>query len=292
MKISPEYVGAVCKPLEVEVTARQCMNYAASIGDANTWHLDDAGAEGIVAPPMLAVALTWRISERFLEFWGDNDFPYEALARQVHYSERLQWERPMRPGERLRIEGEVAAILPHRAGTHLIIAYTAYDKNGSTVFVEHTGGLLRGVICDGEGRGVDGLVEYNNAADAMPFWSKELHVSKLAAHIYDGCADIHFPIHISPAFAKSVGLPGILLQGTATLAMAVREIIAVEADNDPRRLRAVGARFTGMVRPDSAISVRVLAKKETDNAQQCHFVVLNANGKPAISDGFVDIAAG
>ena len=291
MKISSEYVGTCCKPLEVEVMARKCMSYAASIGDDNPWHLDDMRQGGIVAPPMMAISLTWKISERFTDFWGEDTFPYEALMRQVHYSESIRWRRPMHPGEHLRIEGTVESIMPHRAGTHLIIAYTAYDKKNEIVFVEHIGGLLRGVTCTDEGRGQDCVKAYDGDAEKAPLWVKELHISKLAPYIYDTCADVHFPIHISPAFANMVGLPGIIFQGTGTLAMAVREITAAEADNNPCRIAGVQCRFTGMVRPDTNITVRLLEKETEEGVTKCHFMVADATGKPVVRDGCVEIVS-
>lgn len=289
MKISSKYVGVCCTPLEVEVTTRKCMNYAASIRDENSWHLDDTREGGIVAPPMLAIALTWPISEHFSDFWSADSFPYEVLARQVHYSEHIQWNRVMLPGETLRVEGKVAAILPHRAGTHFIIAYTAYDKENKIVFVEHIGGLLRGVICEDKGQGQDCVIEYGIDTGCTPEWTKEQHISRLAAHIYDGCADVHFPIHISPAFAKFVGLPGIIFQGTGTLAMAVKEITLSEADSNPCRIGAVQCRFTGMVKPGSDIRIQLLKKEVVQDHTKCHFTVVNAAGKAVISDGCVEI---
>lgn len=291
MEISSKYVGTLCKPLEVEVTTRQCVNYAASIGDDNPRHLDDTRAEGIIAPPMLAVALSWRISERFPEFWGGADFPYDALARQVHFSEVLEWKRVMRPGDRLRIEGKVSGILPHRAGTHLIISYTARDNHGDVVFVEHIGGLLRGVKCADEGQGEDMLATYNIPKNGAPLWEQQMHLSKFAAHIYDACADVHFPIHISPAFAKAMGLPGIVFHGTGTLAMAIREITRKAAGNDPGRVRGAQCRFTGMVMPDSTITLKVMEQRELEHGFRYTFVVFNEQGKPVLSEGSVMIAA-
>lgn len=290
MNISSKYVGAVCKPLEVEVSTRHCINYAAAIGDANPWHLDDARPEGIIAPPMLAVALSWRISERFPEYWGGADFPYEALARQVHFSEVLEWKRVMRPGDRLRIQGEVTGILPHRAGTHLIITYTATDNAGDVVFIEHIGGLLRGVKCADEGRGRDAVEPADLQRDAEPIWTRQLHIGRFAPYVYDACAEVHFPIHISPAFAKSVGLPGIIFQGTGALAMAVRELVAACADNDPRRVRGVQCRFSGMIMPDSTITLQVMSRTELKTGIQYTFNVLNVHGKPALSSGSILLA--
>ncbi|MCK5860902.1 MAG: MaoC family dehydratase N-terminal domain-containing protein [Candidatus Hydrogenedentes bacterium] len=291
MNINSTYVGVFSKSLEVEVTARQCMNYAASIGDDNPWHLDDTRDAGIVAPPMLAVSLTWHISEQLVDFWGDKAFPYEVLTRQVHYSESIHWERPVYPGDKLRIEGQVETIVPHRAGSHLIIAYTAYDEQDQVVFVERIGGLLRGVTCEDAGKGKDDVTDYAGTAGAAPIWTKTVHVSKLASYIYDACANVPFPIHTSPAFAKSVGLPGIIFQGTGTLAIAVREITAAEADNDPRRIRAVQCRFIRMVKPDTDITVRMLQKETEGDIIKCHFTVVNAAGKPVLRDGCVEIAS-
>lgn len=291
MQISSKYVGAKCRPIEVEITPKQCMYYAAATGDENPRYLDDMREEGIVAPPMLAISLTWKISGRIEEFWGDSDFPVEVLTRQVHFSESLQWMKPMRPGDRLRIEGTVAAILPHRAGTHLIIEYAARDLQGDTVFIERIGGILRGVKCIDEGCGKDTVPLRPPAKEYQPLWTKTLAISPLASYIYDGLADAHFPIHISPAFAKMVGLPGIIFHGTGTLALAVREIVSMEADNDPCRLLGAQCRFTGMVIPGTDITVELLDRETEEQHIKYHFIVRNNAGKAALSDGCVTVAA-
>ena len=103
--------------------------------------------------------------------------------------------------------------------------------------------------------------------------------------MYDGCTDIVFPIHTSPAFAKMVGLPGVILQGTATLALAVRELINREAGGDPDRLESVGCRFAGMVLPDSTIGVRLLGREPGPAGTGLFFEVINAQGQPAVRHG-------
>ena len=290
MEVSSESVGARCKTLEVVVTPRQAMNYAAGVGDANPWYLDDERPEGIVAPPMLSVALTWDISARFQEYWAALRFPLEALAQQVHYSEYIEWKRPIKPGDQLRIEGEVKAILPHPRGTHLVMAYDAVDPHGEIVFTEHIGGLLRGVSCSDQGRGAQHVPQpVTCSMPETPLWEKTLHIDPLASYVYDACANINFPIHSSPAFAHSVGLPGILYQGTATLALAVREIVDTEAGADPRRLRSVSCNFTGMVSPGSPIRVRALRRDLDKGLVRVYFAVLNAGGKEAIRNGYATL---
>jgi acyl dehydratase len=108
----------------------------------------------------------------------------------------------------------------------------------------------------------------------------------LRPHLYDGCTDIVFPIHTSRAFARQVGLPGNILQGTATLAFAVREIINREAGGDPLILKSVFCRFTGMVFPGTVIRVQLVGKSVKDNGTNLHFIVLNQEGQKAISGGY------
>lgn len=282
-----KYTGGRSKVFETEVTARRAMNYAAALDDGNPRYFDDTRPGGIIAPPMLAVALTWPISGRFAEFWGDSGFPYEVLRRQVHYSERIEWARPLAPGDRLSISGVVRAIEAHRAGTHLVLEYTAVDGAGGVVFVERIGGLLRGVRC--ENGAAPEAWEGGLFAGCAPVWESELPVDALAAHRYDAGADIHFPIHTSPAFAGAVGLPGIIYHGTATLSLAVRELVNREAGGAPELVRAAGCMFTSMVRPGTAIRVRLLGGEQTDAGMRYHFDVVNCEGKPAVSGGFLEI---
>ena len=286
MEISSEFVGTRSRPFEIELTARQTMNFAAGTGDPNPWYFADERPEGILAPPMLAVALTWPISEGFPHYWEQQDFPAEVLTRQVHYSQHLEWFRPMRPGDRLTIQGEVRAILPHRAGTHLIIEYQATNPAGEKVFEERIGGLLRGVKCVGKGRGTDTLpAAPRPGSPDQALWEKTLRIDLLAAHVYDGCANIHFPIHSSVAFARRVGLPGTIYQGTATLSLAVRELINAEAAGDPRRLDALSCLFTGMVLPGSEIRLCMTGRESVAGQTDLYFMVLNEEGKTAIRDG-------
>lgn len=218
MELSTEYVGRRCRPLDIELTPRQTMNFAAGTADPNPCYFDDERPGGIIAPPMLATALTWKISSQMAQFQEADDFPAKVLTRQVHFTEILTCHRPMCPGGRLRIEGEVKAILPQRGGTHLVMEYRATGADGQPVFTEYVGALLRGVRCMGAAKGGENLpVPPASPPEKGLLWAKELHIGPLDAHIYDACGDIHFPIHTSPAFAHAVGLPGTIYHGTGTL---------------------------------------------------------------------------
>lgn len=292
LEVSSEFVGRQCTPFSIAVTPRMIMNYAAGTDDPNPWYFDDERPGGIVAPPMLGVALTWQISARFLEYWNSADFPHHVLAQQVHYSEYFEWRRPLVPGDQLTITGEVIAIVPHRAGTHLIIEYTARGADGEVAFIERIGGMLRDVICTDAGRGKEFAgdpARFRTSGEA-PAWEAELAIHPLAAHRYDAGADIHFPIHTSKAFAHSVGLPDIILHGTCTLSMALREITDREADGDPRRVRAVRCNFTGMVLLGKPVKLSILGREPRGAATDVHFLVYNHEGNRAIRNACVTLA--
>ncbi|MCC6153659.1 MAG: hypothetical protein IT367_07860, partial [Candidatus Hydrogenedentes bacterium] len=77
-----------------------------------------------------------------------------------------------------------------------------------------------------------------------------------------------------------------------TLSMAMRDIINREADGDPRRVKRLGCKFTGMVLPDTNITVRALGKRAEGDFEQVFFEVRNGDDRRAISDGFVEFARG
>jgi acyl dehydratase len=285
MELDPQFAGTRLRPCQANVDWRKTTNYAAAIGDDNPLYFDDQRPGGLIAPPMLAVALTWPISSNMGDYLELQNFPRAVLMTQVHYTERLDFHRPVRPGDRLTINGLIAGILPHRAGTHCCMRYEAFDPENRPVFTEHIGAIFRGVTCRGEGIALD--LPGNPAGDwsAGPVWNQEIQVNPMMPYVYDGCADIVFPIHTSPAFATGVGLPGIILQGTCTLALAARELVNREAGGDPERLKTLSCRFSGMVRPGTTIRVEL----KTRNKEDHFFEVINQEGEKAVSKGYARI---
>jgi acyl dehydratase len=285
MELDPKFTGARLRPYRIDVDRRMTTNYAAAVGDDNPLYFDDRRPAGQIAPPMLAVALTWPVSANMGDHIELKDFPRDVLTSQVHYTERLDFHRPVRPADRLTLNGQIAAILPHRAGTHFIVRYEAFDRENRPVFTEHIGAMFRGVACRGEGVALDLPADPQGDWSAGPVWRRQIQVDPMLPYIYDGCSDIVFAIHTSPAFAVGVGLPGIILQGTCTLALAARELVNREAGGDPTRLKTLSCRFSGMVRPGTAVSVELKSRSKED----LFFEVINQEGEKAVGKGYARI---
>jgi acyl dehydratase len=290
MKLDSRIVGTVLTGLKRDVTWRETMNYAAAVGDANPLYLDDTGEAGIMAPPLFAVAVTWPFIENVQEQLK-GAVPPEILVTMVHATEHLVFHRPIRPGVRLTVNGRVAAVVPAARGTLMVLRLNARDDQDRDVFTEYGGAFFRGVECTDEGRGLETLPEPAAWEEpATPLWEAKIPISEVAAHVYDGCSGIVFPIHTSRTFARGAGLPDIILQGTAALALSAREVVNREAGGDPRRLREIACRFTGMVLPGTEILVQLLGEKGSGDGKRLGFRVLNAEGDTAIKGGFALLA--
>ena len=289
MEISSAPVGKISRTFKTTITWRMTTNFAAGLNDPNPCYFDEEREAGLIAPPMLATSLTWPISSNIIDNWG-TDFDPVIFHRQVHFIEHLRWHRIMRPGNNLEIRGELASIGPCRGGSLVVVKYSAFDLNANLIFEEFCGGLLRGIRCPG---GLKTSCEPPKLLEVVdntrPDWKHTIFLDKLAPYVYDSCANTPFPIHTSPRFAKSVGLPGNIIHGTHTLTLAVREIINREANGDPRCLHAVNCCFSGMVFPGTPITIQVLEKRASDSTLLIFFEVLNAEGKRAISDAYAII---
>jgi acyl dehydratase len=288
-EIDSRIQGHMLPDLEKDVSWRDITNYSAAIGDENPWYLDDTRPAGIIAPPMFIVAFTWPVAGSFHKHF-EQFLPPQILGTVVHASEYLSFLRPILPGERLLIKSRVISVKPTSAGTLIILRFEILDDRNNLVGIEETGSLFRGVPCSSPHQKTDEYTSWPREShyDSL-LWEKIIPIPRSAPWVYDGCTGIVFPIHTSMAFARQMGLPDIILQGTCTLALAAREITNLEADSNPKRLKEIACRFTGMVIPGSSISVQVLKREEASLGRKLHFRVLNGQGEIALSFGYARI---
>ena len=287
MELSSSFVGTSLGPYYAEVSWRHLMNYAAAIHDDNPLYFDDRGKEGVIGHPMFSVAITWPLLENLTVHLKTDAFPRQVLTTQVHYNEYLNLFRAIKPGDHLTISGKIAAIVPHRSGTAMFVRLHATDLSGQPVFTEYTGAILRGVKCSDEGKGIESLPAIpENPCNDGALWQKRIFIDPMQTYLYDGCTNIFFPIHTSRRFAREVGLPGIIVQGTATLAHAVRELINREAQGQPYRLKNLHGQFTQMVFPGTEICVQLQGAVDREDGKALFFDVLNDQGQKALSRGY------
>ena len=69
------------------------------------------------------------------------------------------------------------------------------------------------------------------------------------------------PIHVDEEFAKSVGLPGVILHGLYSMAQVAQANVDA-AGGDPRALRRLSVQFRGMGFPEQEITVTGTVKEK------------------------------
>jgi acyl dehydratase len=300
MPLSSTTVGVSGEPVVHEIDARWMMAYAAGLGDTLPCYLDTRRPEGIITHPLFPVCVEWPallamrgpavnslLASRPTLLTAD-----EAL-RAVHATHDLVIHRSVRPGDRLTTRATIVGVERRKPGAYQVTRLDTVDGAGAPVCTTWQGGLYRGVEVDGPDR---------PAADAPPSPTPlegntpvraeiTLPISALAAHIYTECARIWNPIHTDLAVAVRAGLPDLILHGTATLALAVSQILRLEANNDPAQVRRVAGRFNAMVRLPSEITVRTLTRQATAQGDVVRFEVRNIDGEPAVRDGLVLLRA-
>lgn len=199
----------------------------------------------------------------------------------VHISEYLEIINPFSADTKITVNGEITDLRPHAMGSKITVRLTYSNEEGLILANEYSSALLFGITCTGDKKGELPVTERVEFEEVL--WESNIDISRLAPFLYDGCTGIVARIHTNVKFAQSIGLPDIILHGTATLARAVSLFINEKLDGKPKRISTVAGKFTGMLLLPNTITVRLL--KETDN--ELFFDIIDSNATPIIKGGYI-----
>ena len=250
LALSRDIIGITVGPIAHDIDARWLMAYAAGLGETDARYYDTLAPDGPAAHPLFPVCYEWPAMLAL----RDRATQEEIAIRSVHATHDLTLHRSPRAGDTLHTTARVTGLAHRRAGTLMTVRQETVDAEGRPVSTTDYGSVYRDVGFEGEDSGF--RPEARGGLE-IPAGAVELPVAVPAglAHVYTECARIWNPIHTDVAVARAAGLPDIILHGTATLALAVSRVLGHLAA-DPRAVREVSARFTGMVRLPSRLTVR------------------------------------
>ena len=261
MKISTSIVGQA-SPLErVEIDKRWIMAYNAALG-----------AVSATPHPLFPVCYEWNATRALRISTGLQ----ELNARLVHAQHDVTLHRPPRE-EVLVTRSRVVAAEQRRPGSFVTIRLTAESESGEPVSTSDYGMLYRGVELDGAGRALERREDPPRHVCALEPVG-EVPIAAPAAHVYTECARIWNPIHTDPEYARQAGLPGIILHGTATLALSVSKL--------QYKARRVRCRFAGMVLMPSTLTVHA-SPHLSASGDALAFETRNERGEVVIERGWI-----
>jgi acyl dehydratase len=290
MPLDSSLVGTKVGSIAAEVDARWPMAYAASLGDLSPCYLDTSQPAGIVAHPMFAVCFEWPAAGS-LRHKARATLSQDEAVRGVHATHLTIIHRLVHPPEHLITTAEVIGVERRNPGAYEVAKFDTVDDKGALVCTTYYGSLYRKVEVMGPDRAAEipALPTLTHSGPSLN--ETRIPISAGAAHIYTECARIWNPIHTDIAIASKAGLPGLILHGTATLAMAVSRIIEAEGNGDPARVAQIYGRFGAMVLMPSEVLVRIDARGKCDGGEAVSFEVVTAEGGRAIRDGLVILRA-
>ena len=229
------------------VTRDRTVAYAEATNDEIPQHRD-----GRLAPPVFAVvpALSVMAAQTLAVA------PRSAAGRILHGQHDVLITRPIVPGDVLSTRAQVVGVHGRSSGVVVTTLMETRDAMGEPVNEQYFTGFFRGVPQDGEdaGRTAPGHRLDASLRDREPAWSAVQTFDQDQTSRYAEASGDFMPVHLDDAFARSVGLPGIIVHGLCTMAFVSHALVAHEGAGQPERLRRLAVRFSAPASPGHVIT--------------------------------------
>ncbi len=273
MGLNTDLVGKKFDITTFEVTADGIEKYARATNDENEHYLsgDDA-----VAPPVFAVVPAFN---SFMTAGMDPELGADLL-RLVHASEEHVFHGPIKAGDVLTIEAELETVEAKETGELFTVKGTETNQNGELVAEVRGTMFIRG-SGSGSGKSSGG-----DQPEREIVYEETTKVDDDQTHRYAEASGDHNPIHLDPDVAQMAGLPGIILHGMCTMAMATKAAVNGLAGGDPTRIKRVAVRLSKPVLPGQELTTKLWKTGEGTYG----FETYNPDGVPVIKAGEVEIA--
>jgi len=246
MALNLDCVGKEFGPYTVAYDDRDVMLYALSIGAGpDELKYCYEGAEGFsVFPGFAVVPGTRALFDAVATLEAD-------LTRLLHGEQGVRWFAPIPTSGEILTRWKVAAIYDKGKGALAVVQASSTDGHGQPLFENVFSLYIRGEGGFGGPRGPESK-PLEPPTDRAPDFRVEETTLPVQSLLYRLNGDRN-PLHASPEFAAVAGFERPILHGLCTFGFGLRALVKAGLDNDPLRLKAVSARFAGVVYPGDTI---------------------------------------
>src|SRR5216683_927890 len=140
MPLNKSCVGKTYPPVTTEVTLDAIQKYARAYNDDNPAYFDANRPDGIVAPPMFAVTVTWNA---LMTAVMDPNVQADLL-RLVHGEQDMEFANPIRPGDIITASAKIISIETKASGETMTVELNASNQNGQLINKTLFSAFIRG----------------------------------------------------------------------------------------------------------------------------------------------------
>ena len=280
MALPLDKLGTAFEERRAVIDGERMKAYAAATNDDNP-----AYSSAKFAPPVFGVVPTWEAMGLAAAI-----VPSEALMMIVHGEQDMHFHQPLVPGLEIATRAEPYSIRVVKSGTRYTIKVVSTTTDGQPVLEQYVTMFIRGMT-DGESGGPDKPDHtFPRESRSAPLGEHSVHVDDDQTFRYRDASGDTMPIHVDDAFAKSVGLPGIIAHGLCTMAMTSQAVVKLGADGDPSRVRRLAVRFAGNVFPGDDVITTVYDAGAADGRRIYAFEA-TSRGDRVITHGRAEVSA-
>jgi len=190
-------------------------------------------------------------------FWAEDPrFGIDA-GLAVQASQEVIIHKPLPPAASIRRDARIVGVTDKGAGRGALVSVIENIRDAAEGTLLATLGSV--VLCRADGGCGDAGVQARKPApcpDRQPDKVIDVPTSTQQAQIYKLSGDDN-PLHFDPAIATRAGFERPILQGLSTFGAACRELTIALCANDPDRMHAMSARFTGFVFPGDLLRLQI-----------------------------------
>jgi acyl dehydratase len=240
--------GKAYDPVEVTITAEEIEQYARASGDENPRHR---------AGPDQVASLVFPVRpglELLLAAAADPELGVDNPLMIVHGEQAFAYHRPIRPGDTLVLSPTLESVDDKGTGATFTSRLAATTPAGEPVVDQWAVIFVRG----------GGSGKERPPGSTPPPLERGAVVARFTRRVDEGmparyaaASGDHNPIHLDPAVADAVGLPGVINHGLGTLSLVTGGLVEHLVGGDPTRVRRLRARFTDVVIPGSRLETAV-----------------------------------
>lgn len=284
MSLNRDLLGKQYPPHDYGVTAEATTNYARAYNEDNPWFFDADRPEGIVAPPMFGVVMSWL---SVMTIMTDSDLRVDLL-RLLHSEQDMYFYSSVMPGDIITSTATIAAIEGKSNGESLTVEIHCVNQRSEPVQRTLFTTLIRGKGSRDK-RGERPVEEPLPAGEPLVRVHQTIDADQ--TYRYAQASGDYNPIHVDENVAKMAGLPGIIVHGLCTMAFTSKVMIDHLCNHDPRRLKRLRARFSRPVLPGQEIMTTVWQKPNSGRLQVYAYETVGPDRKAVIKEGVAEVEA-